>query len=484
MKINIDIPTVLPLIALASGALLLLLTDLFSSKKSEQPSLLRILIPMVACVMAWFYTIPFVGLEGVGEGTLLYADKFSFFFNTVILFGTVLTVLFNHNTLKAQAVRESADIDVLVLLASLGALVMASSANLVVTFVGFELLSVAVYALTGVARREKASSEAALKYFLLGAFSSAFLLYGMTLVFGATGSMFLPEIAAKAEAGNTMLLVGVGLLLFGFGFKVSLVPFHFWAPDAYQGAPTSLASYMAVVVKAAAIACFLRVLVFALGDVSEIWEYSIWALAMTTMTVGNLVALRQRSIKRMLAYSSVAHAGYAMLGFFSPAGIEAVGFYMLAYACMTMAAFGVVLLVTKDSDAQYDRDDISSMAQIGWTHPFLGVVMTIAIFSLAGIPPLAGFVGKFYLFSSALNAGYTGLVIVAAMNSVLSLYYYLRVLVVMYFSQSRDVSWEPSETLPLGAQVALMLATVGTIYFGLFSDSYLSIARATVSMAF
>jgi len=440
------------------------------------------MIPIVACVTAWFYSIPFVAREGIGQGTLLYADKFTFYFNTVILFGTVITILLNQGSLKAQGVRDSVDIDLLVMLSSLGALVMVSGANLILIFIGFELLSVSVYALTGVARKEKASSEAALKYFLLGAFSSAFLLYGMTLVYGATGSMLLPTIASNADPSNMMLLVGLGLMLFGFGFKVSLVPFHFWAPDAYQGAPSSLAGYMAVVVKAAAVACFMRVLLFAFGDVSQIWEYSIWAFAAITMTVGNLVALRQRSIKRMLAYSSVAHAGYAMMGFLSSAGVEAVGFYMLAYACMTMAAFAVVMLVTKDSDAQYDRDDLSSFAQVGWTHPLLGVVMTIAIFSLAGIPPLAGFVGKFYLFSSALNAGYTGLVIIAALNSVLSLYYYLRVLVVMYFSQERVVSWQPSSSISFASRLALFIVTVGSIYFGLFSDSYLSIARASIGI--
>jgi NADH-quinone oxidoreductase subunit N len=462
----------------------LLLYDLFGKADS-------IYWTMLACISGILFYFPqmvmppsgFHAGEGSLFGGLLDADGVSAFFGTLILIGTGLSSLLHYKQAAAQNASTSSDVDVLLLLTACGGMVMVSAANLIVFFVGFELLSVCVYVLSGIARKEQASAEAALKYFILGAFSSAFMLYGITLIYGATGSMDLLTIGKALTSTNVMGLIGIGLLLFGFCFKVSLVPFHFWAPDVYQGAPVSISAFMAVVVKAAAFGSFLRIMAEAFGGVAEVWTGLFWTLSVLTMTVGNLMALRQRSIKRMLAYSSVAHAGYALMGFLAfgnAGGAEAVGFYMLAYMFMTITAFGVVLVVSAGSEAQYDRDDVDSLSGIGWTHPFLGIVMTIALLSLAGMPPLSGFMGKLLLFTAAVNAGYVGLAVIAAVNSVISLYYYLGVVVTMYFSGDRKLSWSVPAEIPFGPSVALALSTFGTIYFGLFSDNCIRLIQLAV----
>jgi NADH-quinone oxidoreductase subunit N len=432
----------------------------------------RLLWGISACGLSWAFSCTQFYLNDEAFSGLVYVDGFTTVLHTIILVGTAVTLLFNHKQLGLQRAESSIDVDVLLLLAAAGGMVMVSAAHLIVLFVGFELLSVSVYVLTGIARKERASAEGALKYFLLGAFSSAFLLYGMALVYGACGSMSMSQISISPNPDNMMLVVGLGLMIFGFGFKVSLVPFHVWTPDVYQGAPVSIAGFMAVVVKAAAFGSFLRLMYMAFGEMSEVWTGLIWILSVLTMTIGNLAALRQRSIKRMLAYSSVAHAGYALIGFLAfgiSGGAEATLFYLIAYSLMTLAAFGVVLAATAGSDAQYADDDIESLAGLGFSHPFLGIVMTIAMLSLGGIPPLVGFMGKLYLFSAALNSGFVGLAIIAALNSVVSLYYYLRVLVLMYFSSERKTEWLPSKNLELAPRMALGALTFGTVFLGLFS---------------
>jgi len=467
----------LPLGAVVLFTIALLVYDLFADADA-------LFWTLSACVFGIaFYsfqvTLPippeFRALNG-----LMYVDGFSALFGSIVLMGTALTSLLHHRQAAAQNAVVSSDVEVLLLLAACGGLVMVSTANLIVFFLGFELLSVCVYVLTGIAKREQASAEGALKYFILGAYSSAFLLYGITLVYGATGSMDLALIAKAASGDNLMLLVGIGLIIFGFCFKIGAVPFHFWAPDVYQGAPVSIAAYMAVVVKAAAFGSFLRVMSLAFGEVSEVWVGFIWTVSVLTMTVGNLMAIRQRSIKRMLAYSSISHAGYALMGFLAlgPArGADAVAFYMIAYTFMTVASFGAVLAVTGGSSAQYDRDELESFAGIGWTHPALALIMSIAMLSLGGMPPFGGFMGKFYLFSAAIQSGYVGLAIIAALNSVLSLYYYLRVLVVMYFTGDRKLSWSPPKEIAAGPGMALALATFGTVYLGIFSDSCIKLVH-------
>ena len=469
-----------PVGVLVFCAISILLIGLFRSNERPFP---RLIWGVGSCVVAWLASVPMYYMQTTAWHGMVFADSYTFFFNTILLLGTALTFLLNDEQLEGQKVTKSLDVDVLLLLAVAGGMVMVSANNLITLFVGFELLSVSVYVLTGLAKMEKASTEGALKYFVLGAFSSAFLLYGMTLVYGATGTMEISQIGAAVNPHNLMLLIGLGLMIFGFGFKVSLVPFHFWTPDVYQGAPVSIAGFMAVVVKAAAFAAFFRVMYSSFASLSEAWIGMLWLLSVLTMTVGNFIALRQKSIKRMLAYSSVAHAGYALMGFLvlgAAGGGEAMAFYMLVYTFMTISAFGVVLLVTSGSKAQYEADDISSLAGVGWTHPLLGLAMTFAMLSLAGMPPLAGFMGKFYLFGAAVKGGFVGLAIIAALNSVVSLYYYLRVIVVMFFSERPELGWEPPRKIPFGANVALVITTLATVYVGLFSADYYGLARDAV----
>ena len=469
---NLDTIATMPFACIAIGALMFLLLDIFREDVKPFPRVFwGVGISLSTAFLCW----PFARLNESAFGGMLAVDPYSFIFMVIILVGTAITFLLGDEQQEGQKISKSVDVDILILMASLGGMVMVSATNLILLFVGFELLSISVYVLAGLAKFERASSESAMKYFILGAFSSAFLLYGMALVYGATGSMQLVEIGQAVSSPSTMLLVGIGLMIFGFGFKVSLVPFHFWTPDVYHGAPSGVSAYMAVVVKAAAFGTFFRIMATAFGGIQESWATIIVVLSILSMTYGNLVALRQKSIKRMLAYSSIAHAGYALIAFLVDG--DALIFYMIVYALMTFGSFGVVLLATSGSDAQYDKDDVKSLEGIGWTHPLLGISMTIAMLSLSGIPPLAGFMGKFYLFSEALSKGYVALVVVAAINSVISLYYYLRVIVVMYFSGERTLEWSPSKNLVLGPRFALMFVTFGTIYLGLFSGRYVEFAK-------
>jgi NADH-quinone oxidoreductase subunit N len=336
-------------------------------------------------------------------------------------------------------------------------------------------MSIAVYALVGFLRRDARSSEAALKYFLLGAFSTGFLLYGIALVYGATGTIRLGPVGAVLATGmasNPILLLGLGMLLIGFGFKVAAVPFHMWTPDAYEGAPTPVTAFMAVGVKVAAFAAFLRIFLVHLGPISAQWSDVLWVLAVLTMTVGNLIALVQNNIKRMLAYSAIAHAGYVILGMAAASSHQAGGailYYLLGYSFTTLGAFAVVIALERHGEA---RDQISDFRGLARTHPGLAAAMALFMLSLAGVPPLAGFVGKFYLFSAALNAGLVWLVIIAALNSAVSVYYYTRVIVEMYAREGNEV-----DVQRISARPALLLSIAaglaGTILIGLFPQSYM-----------
>lgn len=475
-----------PYLGVAVLALALLLTDLF--RRVQTPMMFTFAAVLYASICLIVQLGGILGAAPVAPDAALYEDGFGALFSLIILVGTLLTSMLHHNQLAGQRVEPTADVDVMLMFAALGGMVMVSAANLITFFVAFELLSVSVYAMAGLARREKASSEGAMKYFILGAFSSAFLLYGIALVYGATGSFQLAEIGARGTVGNPMFSVGLGLMLFGLFFKISAAPFHFWSPDVYQGAPTSITGFMATVVKTAAFGSFLRMMCVAFGSIAAVWTGFVWMIAVLTMTVGNLMALRQRSLKRMLAYSSISHAGYALMGFVAlrgQGGAEAVAFYLLVYTFMTIAAFGAIMLVTSNTAAQYANDDIDSFRGLGWAHPVLGLAMTLAMLSLAGFPPLAGFFGKFYLFSAAIRAGYTGLAIIAALNSLVSLAYYLRLVVVMYFSGEREFSLEIYSSQSFCTRMALTAATAVTVLLGLFSNDcvrWIQVAMHGVSL--
>ena len=354
----------------------------------------------------------------------------------------------------------------LILLATLGMMLMAAGNELIIVFLGLELMSLSLYVLAGYFRESPASSEAGMKYLLLSAFASAFFLYGIALIYGATGTTSIPIIAAEltTDSLSPLLLAGTFLLIVGFGFKVAIVPFHQWAPDVYEGAPTTIAAFISAGPKAAGFAAFLSIFIDALPTLQSQWIGIVTLLAMLTMTVGNVIAIAQTNIKRMLAYSSIAHAGYVMIGLAAAntAGKSSAMLYLFIYCLMNIGAFGAVILA-KTADGENIM--ISDYAGLGFRKPLLAIFMTTMLVSLAGFPPTAGFVGKLYLFKSAISAELYLLVIVGALNTAISAFYYLRVVVTMYMR-------EPEEELeftpyPSTLIIGLTIATVGIILIGI-----------------
>jgi NADH-quinone oxidoreductase subunit N len=356
-------------------------------------------------------------------------------------------------------------------------MLMAAAGDLIIIFLGLETMSIAVYVLAGFVRRELRSNEAALKYFLLGAFSTGFLLYGIALVYGATGTIRLAPIRdalTGGMAGNPLLLLGLGMMLIGFGFKVAAVPFHMWTPDAYEGAPTPITAFMAVGVKVAAFAAFLRVFLVHLGPVSAQWTMVLWVIAALSMTVGNVIALVQVNVKRMLAYSAIAHAGYIIVGMAAATAPEAGGailYYLLGYAFTNLGAFAIVIALERQGETSGMIADFRGLAR---NHPALAAAMALFLLSLTGVPPLAGFVGKFYIFSAALNVGLVWLVVIAAVNSVISAYYYIGLIVAMYM-QEGGVEVGRMTARP-ALLISIAVAVVGTVIIGLYPQPYMGAA--------
>jgi NADH-quinone oxidoreductase subunit N len=362
-------------------------------------------------------------------------------------------------------------------------MVFAGSADLMLIFIGLELMSVPVYVLTGVNRRDVRSAEGALKYFLLGAFSSAFFLLGVALVFGATGATNLSEIAIAVGVdgigASPMILMGVAMLAVGFGFKVAAVPFHMWTPDAYEGAPAPIAGFMAAAVKAAAFAAFLRVFLTAFPGLYDTWNaMAVW-LAVITMISANLIALVQGNVKRMLAYSSIAHAGYLLVALAAASVLGAASFlfYSLVYTIMTMGAFAVVIAVAGRQEANLD---LESYAGLGWKRPLLGIVMTVFLLSLAGFPLTAGFIGKVFLLRAAVERGLVLLAVVLVLASLVSYWYYLRVAWYMWFRDAEPGAGagpDPST----GLKVALATAAVLVLALGVAPGPLLSLAEQSAA---
>jgi NADH-quinone oxidoreductase subunit N len=345
-------------------------------------------------------------------------------------------------------------------------------------------MSIAVYVLAGLFREDPRSNEAALKYLVLGAFASGFLLFGMAMLYGAAGgTLYLSELASKLSTYATLTkpltLLGLALIIVGFGFKVASVPFHMWTPDVYEGAPTNVTAFMAVGVKAAAFAAFARVMFVVFPAFTMQWNMVLWALAVATMTLGNVVAIAQTNIKRMLAYSSIAHAGYLMVALVAANQLGAVSllYYLLAYTIMNIGAFAVVILVGRKKDSYLNIYDYSGL---GFQHPALAATMAIFMLALAGIPPTAGFVGKFYIFSAAVQAGYIWLAIIGVMNSLVSVYYYLRITVLMYMRPAEAELGPIPFTYGLTAAVAL--TAVATLAIGIFPGFFYDMAVNSVKI--
>ncbi len=464
---------ILPLIALSVGAIVVMLAG---TRVDDEDSAALGFIVLVALLAAFLLTMFELGQNTAAFRGSLAVDDYAVFFEVIIIIATALTVAMSLEY-AADAGLAGAEYYALVAFAALGMLLMAAAGDLIIIFLGLETMSIAVYALAGFIRRDAKSNEAAIKYFLLGAFSTGFLLYGIALLYGATGSVRLTAIHASIAARtavNPLLLLGLGMLLIGFGFKVAAVPFHMWTPDAYEGAPTPITAFMAVAVKLAAFAGFLRIFFTSLDPLATEWSPVLWALAVLSMTAGNVIALVQSNIKRMLAYSAIAHAGYALVGMAAANGREAGGavlYYLLAYAFTSLGAFGVVVALDRGAESHAQIDDYRGLAR---DHPGLAAAMAVCLLSLTGVPPLAGFVAKFYVFAAALNAGFTGLVIIAVLNSVVSAYYYVGVIVAMYMREG-GVAVESMSRRP-GLLISIAVGVAGVIALGIYPQPYMGAA--------
>ncbi len=465
------------MIIAGAGMLIMLVDAIFRRGPRRWAGYLALVGLLAALVYA-----AMAGVQGWTFDGALAADGLSAAFSLVLIVAAFVSVLVAMDYLRREGL-DRAEYYVLILFATAGALAMAAASDLIVMLIGLEVLSISLYVLSGFARSEAASREAALKYLLLGAFASAFFLYGIAMLYGATGSTRLAEMGlALRLAGSVadpVLWAGIALLVVGLGFKLALVPFHGWAPDVYQGAPTSVTAFMSVISKAAAFAALVRLLTVVLGPVLPLVSTMLAILAVVTMTVGNLMALAQEDLKRLLAYSSIAQAGYVLVAIVagSELGASAVVFYLLGYAFTNLGAFAVVAAWGRQGEAGVP---LSDLAGFGFRRPWMAAALTFCLLSLAGIPLTAGFVGKLYLFGAAVQAGWVWLAIVAVLNSVVSVFYYLHVVVVMYMR-------EPA--LPGGVErpgwllgLALGLCVAGVLVLGLVPGPVLSWARQALAM--
>lgn len=472
---DLNLLPLLPAIQVLLTALVVLLRDLFIDE--HEPKGFLAFISLIGIGLA---AAEAVGLWGAQESAFsesVVLDSFALFFALVFLLVAALTVLSSIQYVRQAGIHEG-EYYALVLFATVGMMLMAAANDLLVFFLALETMSVAVYVLTGMWRSSERSSEAAMKYFLMGAFATGFLLYGIAWVYGATGSTNLNVIAqhlVEQPSDWPLYLTGGGfLLLVGFAFKIGAVPFHFWVPDVYEGAPTPVAGFMSVAVKAAAFAAWARILTHKLSPLDSDWLLPLWIVAVATMTLGNLLAIGQSSVKRMLAYSSIAHAGYLLIPIV--VGEEWGGmpllFYVAAYAFMTFGAFAVLSSL---GDGDRPRENYSDFAGLGFKRPLLGLAMSLFMLSLAGFPPLGGFVGKFYVFRSAVLSGNLALAIIGVLNSLLSVIYYLRVIVAMYMEEggAEGKGFRQSPCI----YAAIIVAVIGTIYLGILPATALDWSR-------
>jgi NADH-quinone oxidoreductase subunit N len=437
---------------------------------------------LIGTGLAMIFTFTLWDVNAAVFNNLYTIDNFGTFFKGLALIVSLLVTLLSLRYAEREQLIKG-EYYALLLFGVLGMMVMVSSNHFVTIFIGLEVMSIAIYVLCGLLSGNPRSAEASLKYFLLGAFATAFLLYGMALIYATTGILDIRGIAAYLVSGNfgltPLFMIGLALLIVGFGFKTASVPFHMWTPDVYEGAPTSITAFMATGIKAAAFGAFLRVFYTAFLPLLGAWSGMLWLIAVATMTLGNITALVQDDVKRMLAYSSIAHAGYILIAFvigdqFASASIL---FYLLVYIFMNVGAFTVVILLGRKDQA---NTNIESYAGLAGRHPLIALAMAVFLLSLAGIPPLAGFMGKFYVLSAAIKAKYYWLAVIGVLNSVVAVYYYLRVIMYMYF---REPEGEP-HGLDLSPAYSLVLAISvwALFHMGVFPRGFLLIAQKSVGI--
>ncbi len=486
---SLNLMVVAPEIVVLVTALLVMIVDLFLPKaQKSRLAWLSLAGVMVAAGLSYYISPGSAAPPGSVSIPLLQdmlaADAYALFLNLVVLASAALAILFSVEYVGRIGLAQG-EYYTLLLLSTAGMMLMAAAINLMTIFMALEILSIALYVLVGLNRAEKRSGEAALKYFVLGAFASAFLLYGIALTYGQVGSTSLVEVrdyvASLDSRFPALLLVALGLMLVGLGFKVALVPFHMWTPDVYEGAPTSITAFMSVGVKAAGFAALGRVLVYAFGDLYSSWSWALAILAVLTMTVGNLAALRQTNLKRMLAYSSIAHAGYILVGLAAGTqlGVSAVLIYLFVYVFMNTAAFAVIIAVGRFEGSDGGGETLGDLAGLGARQPWLAAAMALLMLSLAGVPPLAGFFAKLWVFSAAVQADLIWLAAIGVVNSVISAYYYLRVVAAIYFRR-QEPAHAVGAPVSLPLQIGLGLAAVAVVVLGIWPAPILELTRTMV----
>ena len=435
-------------------------------------------LAVAAVANGWLYS----GVSEAGATAMIAVDRFRLFANWIFILGAAFSIVISIPYVAKQRL-QAGEYYSLILFAVVGMMFMASARDLMVIFLGLELMSIAVYALAGFNRRDRRSAEAGLKYFLLGAFASGFLLFGIALTYGATGSTNIHAIAAAVQDGtaaSALMVPGVALLAVGFGFKVSAVPFHMWTPDVYEGAPTPVTAFMAAAVKAAGFVAFLRVFLVGLDGAYAQWWIILWWIAAITMVAGNVVALVQSSVKRMLAYSSIAHGGYLLVALVAANDTAVAGllFYLLVYTIMTIGAFAVVITVGHQSEANSRVEDYGGF---GWRKPVLGVLMTVFLLSLAGFPGTAGFIAKYHLLLGAAESRLWVLSVILVLTTVVSYWYYLRVAWYMWMKDAPpDAEPLPRAITPFATRVVLVVSVALILLAGIFPGAALDLAASSV----
>jgi len=466
-----DITSSAPLVSLVVFSLLTLIVESWGKDKPVFSYWISLLGVAVSLLLSF-------GHLGAGTpvfGGMLLQGGFAGYCNIIFLSSALLTILLSRGYLERMEVHRG-EFYILILFSTTGMMLMAGALNLITVFLGIELMSVSLYVLAGFMRKKERANESALKYFLLGAFATGFLLYGIALIYGTSGTTDLVAISKVFPqlSHNPIFLVGCGMLVVAFSFKIAAVPFHMWAPDVYEGAPTTVSGFMSTGAKAAAFATFLLVFVRVFDIAGSSLSQVIAVIAAASMIVGNVTAVAQDNVKRMLAYSSIAHAGYMLSGI-AAANVEGetgILFYLLAYTFVNVGAFGIVSMMERQDDKKLDFEDYAGLSA---RRPALAVLMSMFMFSLAGIPPFAGFFGKYYVFLAAVKANMTWLAILGVLTSLVSVYYYLRLVVLMYFHEG-DADLDSS--VPMASMIALVVAAALIVVLGLYPSLIVDLTRS------